>query len=371
MIITGKKFSKPEMSRVINGDIQLPEEEAPIEKVRLDVLMTEKYKSYNRSTLQKFIKAGYVTVNREVVLKPRMLCPRDVHLGLHVPDEQINSDIEPEVIFENDDVVVMNKPEGLLSLTKGDYCPEKTLVAYGLPAHRLDRDTSGVIIIAKTRKVLGYLQRQFAERKTHKIYYAVVMGRPKLDAARIDLPLERDLRKKVTFRVGPNGKTAETFYKVLWSDGEKSLVELRPTTGRTHQLRIHMAYLGCPIVGDEKYGPGGVGYKGDPEDKADDEQRMYLHAEQLEITIPGAMQADGKRGNGERRIFEAPVPKDFLKITGLKRAEFDKLVRENDAWFRENLKQSAYAKNGADEAGDDFDEDAELSSDVDLAGEED
>lgn len=332
MIITGKKFSKPEMSRVINGDIALPEEEAPVEKARLDVLMTEKYKSYNRSTLKKFIKAGYATVNREVVTKPNALYPRDVHLGLHVPTELVNADVEPKVIFENDDVVVMEKPAGMLSLTQGDYCPEKTLREYGLPAHRLDRDTSGVIIIAKTRKVLGFLQRQFAERKTHKTYYAVVEGRPKLDAARIDLPLERDLGHKVTFRVGPNGRDAETFYRVLWSDGEKSLLELKPTTGRTHQLRVHMSYLGCPIVGDTKYGPGGIGYKGPKKAKQEKAERMYLHAAVLEITIPGARGEDGKRGDGERRTFEARMPREFLKLIGMKRAEFDKLVKQDANW---------------------------------------
>ncbi len=178
-----------------------------------------------------------------------------------------------------------------MSAFKGEYSPEMTLAHYGLIVHRLDRDTSGVIILAKNEETQSKLRRQFQERKTHKTYYAVVSGQPKLDAARIDLPMMRDLKRPTTFRVDPNGKEAETFYKVLKTDGEHSLVELRPTTGRTHQLRVHMKYLGHPILGDPVYG----------EEKAD---RLCLHAGKLEITIP----------EGDRRVFEVPMPESFNDV---------------------------------------------------------
>ncbi len=291
MIRTGKKFSKPEMSRVINGDVVLEAPEEKPEKVRLDVMMAGIYKSYNRSTLQKFIRKGFVKVDGELCVKPNVKFLDGVKIDLVVPEEQKNADLVPETIYEDENVLVVNKPAGLLSMAKGEYCPEKTLMDYGLLVHRLDRDTSGVVILAKEPELQTFLRRQFQERKTHKTYVAVVEGRPRLDAARIDLPIARDYKRPTTFRVEPGGKESETFYKVLESDGAHSLVELQPTTGRTHQLRVHMKYLGHPIVGDVIYGN-------------EPAERLMLHARALEITLPG----------GERRIFEAETPEEFREF---------------------------------------------------------
>ncbi len=291
MIRTGKKFSKPEMSRVINGDIKLAEQMEAPEKVRLDILMTEIYKSYNRSSLQKFIELGFVTVDGELAKKANQKFERGVKIDLKVPDEQKNADLIPEKVYEDENVLVLNKPAGLLSMAKGEYCPEKTLGDYGLLVHRLDRDTSGVVILAKNEEVQKFLKRQFQDRKTHKTYYAIIDGQPKLDAARIDLPIARDLKRPTTFRVDAKGKESETFYKVLKTDGKHSLVELKPISGRTHQLRVHMKYLGHPILGDVVYGG----------EKAD---RLYLHAGSLEITLPG----------GKRTVFTVPMPKEFKDV---------------------------------------------------------
>ena len=291
MIRTGKKFSKPEMSRVINGDVVLATEDVKPEKVRLDVLLTEIYKSYNRSSLQKFIELGFVTVNGELAKKPNQKFERGVKIDLKIPENLKNADVKPEVVYEDENVLVLNKPVGLLSMAKGEDCPEKTLGDFGLLVHRLDRDTSGVVILAKNEDVQKFLKKQFQDRKTHKTYYAVIDGRPKLDAARIDLPIARDLKRPTTFRVDANGKESETFYKVLKTDGKHTLVELKPTSGRTHQLRVHMKYLGHPILGDAVYGG----------EKAD---RLYLHAGALEITLPG----------GKRVTFEVPMPKEFKDV---------------------------------------------------------
>ena len=288
MIRTGKKFSKPEMSRVINGDVILDAGPDVEEKFRLDHLMMQKYKSYTRSSLQKFITLGFVTVDGVLAKKANQKFAADAKIELSVPEEMKNADIEPTVIYEDENVLVLDKPAGLLSMAKGEYCPEKTLEDFGLLVHRLDRDTSGVVILAKNPEVQSFLRKQFQDRKTHKTYYAVVSGRPKLDAARVDLPIARDLKRPTTFRVDANGKASETFYKVIESDDAHSLVELKPTTGRTHQLRVHMKYLGHPIVGDVVYG----------EEKFD---RLLLHAGALEITLPG----------GERRTFEATLPEEF------------------------------------------------------------
>ena len=291
MIRTGKKFSKPEMSRVINGDVKLAEQDVAPEKVRLDILMTEIYKSYNRSSLQKFIELGFVTVDGELARKANQKFERGVKIDLKVPDEQKNADLVPKVVYEDENVLVVDKPAGLLSMAKGEYCPEKTLGDYGLLVHRLDRDTSGVVILAKNEATQKFLKKQFQDRKTHKTYYAVIDGLPKHDAARIDLPIARDLKRPTTFRVDANGKESETFYNVIKTDGKHSLVELKPTSGRTHQLRVHMKYLGHPIVGDVVYGG----------EKAD---RLYLHAGALEITLPG----------GKRTTFEIPMPEEFKNV---------------------------------------------------------
>ena len=270
----------------------LAEAEKSVEKIRLDIIAKEIYKSYKRATLQKFIKSGYMSVNDEVVRKPNAKFERGVKLELKVPEAMKNADLVPEVIYEDANVLVVNKPAGLLSEAKGEYCPEKTLADYGLIAHRLDRDTSGVMILAKNEEVQKFLKKQFQARTVHKTYYAIVGGGAlKLEEAKIDLPMERDKKRPTTFRVDANGKEAETYYRVLWIDGEHSLVELRPRTGRTHQLRVHMKYLGHPIVGDTVYGS----------ELAD---RLYLHAGKLEITLPG----------GIRKVFEVPMPDEFEKF---------------------------------------------------------
>ena len=287
MIRTGKKFSKPEMSRVINGDTVLPEAETSPEKVRLDVLAKEIYKSYNRSTLQKFIENGYMKVDGEVCRKPNTRVVPGVRLELVVPEELRNADVEPEVIYEDADVLVVNKPAGLLSEPRAEYCPERTLADFGYVAHRLDRDTSGVVILGKTEEVQHFLKKQFQERTVHKTYVAVVEGQPKLNEARIDLPIIRNKKRPTTFLVDAGGKESETYYRVLETNGRRSLVELKPVTGRTHQLRVHMKYIGCPIVGDVIYG--------------EPAERLYLHARELEITLP----------SGERRVFKAEPDWNF------------------------------------------------------------
>ena len=291
MIITGKKFSKPEMSRVINGDTVLKTEEETPELIRLDVMMTEIYKSYNRSTIAKFIKNGFVEVDDVLVEKPNAKFPKGVKIDLKVPEALKNADVKPEVIYEDENVLVLDKPAGLLSMSKGGYCPEKTLEDFGLLVHRLDRDTSGVVILAKNEKTQTFLRRQFQDRKAHKTYYAILTGVPKLSEARLDLPIARDLKHPTTFRVDPRGKESETFYKVLKSDDKHALVELKPTSGRTHQLRVHMKYLEHPIVGDPIYGI----------EKA---PRLFLHAGALEITLPG----------GRRRTFEVKLPQEFEDV---------------------------------------------------------
>ncbi len=294
MIITGKKFSKPELSRVINGDTILPDNSIEDNRKRLDHILVELHPEYNRSSLQNFIKAGYVTVNGEIVKKPNSKISTSDQIALNIPSSE---KILPKlpVIYEDDHVIVLNKPSGLLSMAKGEYCPEPTLEDYGLLVHRLDRDTSGVVILAKDEKTQKMLRKQFQNRKTHKTYLAVVSGTPKLPEAMIDLPIARNLKRPTTFQVDQNGKPSQTYYRVIKSNHGKSLLELKPVTGRTHQLRVHLKYLNTPILGDPVYG------------EAKSAPRLMLHAKSLEITVPG------ETGN-QRKIFEAEAPAEFNQI---------------------------------------------------------
>ncbi len=283
---TGKKFSKPALSRVVNGDTELSITPDAPDKSRLDHLLSAQHPEYNRSTLQKFIKQGFVTVDGMVATKPNQAVLPATKIALNLPASKRELPQIP-VIYEDDNVLVLNKPAGLLSMVKGEYCPEPTLEDYGLLVHRLDRDTSGVVILAKNPETQKLLRRQFQDRKAHKTYYAIVEGHPKQSEALIDLPIERNFKQPNTFLVTPNGKASQTYYKVIKQNDRYSLLELKPTTGRTHQLRVHLKYLGTPILGDRVYG--------------DEASRLFLHAHSLEITIP----------EGQRRTFTAPLPPEF------------------------------------------------------------
>ena len=292
MIRFGKKFSKPELSRVINGDIIINNGIKADEKVRLDLLLVKKYPEYKRATLQKFIKMGAIKVNGTIFNKSNSLVEPEAEIELEVPVFEKNTG-NLEVIYEDERVLVINKPCGLLSMQKGELKTENTLEDFGYLVHRLDRDTSGVVILAKDPETKALLQRQFQERTTKKSYLAIVCGELKLKQARIELPIARNLKKPTTFNVDPNGKEAITEYEVLAEENGLSLVSLRLLTGRTHQIRVHMKRLGTPILGDKVYG-----------EKAAD--RLYLHAKSLEISIPGE---EAKI----RKVFEAPVPKGFIE----------------------------------------------------------
>jgi len=288
-----KKFSKPELSRMINGDIPFDsvKNDADIDLTRLDVEVLNQNPRYSRATIQKFIKAGYVTVDGEIITKPNFLIEDGADIVLTVPAAEQAE--KPPVIYEDDNVIVFNKPAGMLSIKKGDFSTEPAIEDFGYIVHRLDRDTSGVIIVAKNFQTKGFLQKQFQERKTHKTYYAVVCGTPAQEHAIINIPLARNLKKPTTFMPDKNGREAITEYRTIDAGNKYSLIELKPRTGRTHQLRIHMNFIHCPILGDPVYNPKGP--------KAN---RMYLHAAVLEITIPGE---DG----GQRLTFTADLPKEF------------------------------------------------------------
>ncbi|HSW37188.1 MAG TPA: RluA family pseudouridine synthase [Candidatus Saccharimonadales bacterium] len=269
---------------------------------RLDLKVVELLPQLSRSSAEKLIETGKVEVNGRVVdkssykIRPTDKVKVDYDFGAlkKIPA------IKLKVLYEDEDCVVVSKPVGVLTHSKGAFNPEAT-VATWLAArvkdlsgeragivHRLDRATSGVMICAKTPEALAWLQKQFSSRKVKKIYVAIIEGQLKEERAIIDMPIERNPKRPQTFRVGANGKSAITQYEVSRSNGKLSLVELSPQTGRTHQLRVHLAQLGHPIVGDNLYG-------GKPA------ERLFLHALSLETTLP----------NRERKIFRTTLPLEF------------------------------------------------------------
>lgn len=270
-------------------------------KVRLDLELATRFPEISRSTWQKHVKAGHVSVNGVVQTSPKQDVIAADAIAVAIPYAVDFSDSELPIIYIDDNVIVINKPIGVLSHSKGALNEEFTVADFfrrystynsdtNRPGiiHRLDRDTSGVMVGARNAETATMLQKQFADRKTKKTYLAIVDGVPKADKAQIDLPIGRNPSAPSTFRVDVKGKAALTKYEVLATTGDQSLVRLYPRTGRTHQLRVHMKYINTPITGDKVYG------------KASD--RLYLHAASLEITIPVS----------DRRTFEAPIPKDFV-----------------------------------------------------------
>lgn len=273
-------------------------------KVRLDIYLSTKFDTtISRSLWQKYIKAGYVSVNNKVATTPKFEVDETDEIALNLPEKE-QVDVDLPILYEDDDMIVVNKSSGILTHAKGGLSDEPTVAEIIRPktsfatdtdrpgiVHRLDRDTSGLLIIAKNPESAAHLQRQFAERTAKKTYIAITDGKPKLNVAKIDLPIGRNPSAPSTFRIDPNGKPAQTTYHVLAENDAQSLVELKPTTGRTHQLRVHLAHLNAPILGDRVYG------------KSSD-CRMMLHAQKLEIILP----------SGERKVFEAAVPDEFKRF---------------------------------------------------------
>ena len=284
---------------------------------RADSFITRKVAQLSRSSIQKLFDQGKIRINGELEKTKYNLHGGDkITIDYNPAELEQIPDIDLPVIYEDDDCVVISKPVCLLTHSKGAFNPEATVATWlkqrlesrgqsldkifpssklktlnsdrsGI-VHRLDRATSGVMICAKTPEALAWLQKQFSQRRVKKTYVAIVSGQLEPEAAVIDMPIERNPKKPQTFRVGPNGKPAITAYKTLEKNADHTMVELKPETGRTHQLRVHLKQLKHPIVGDTLYG-------------GELSERLMLHALSLELTL----------SNRQRQTFTIPLPKEF------------------------------------------------------------
>lgn len=281
---------------------------------RLDKFLVACLPEYSRSRLQSYIKKGLVTVDGEVAHKSGQTLERTNIVRVRIPAPQpsnlIAEDIPLDVIFENDDVLVVNKPAGMvvhpaaghatgtLAHAALGHAPEMEGVGGeqrpGI-VHRLDKDTSGLILLAKNDIAHHFLQDQFIQRSIKKTYLALVDGRPPTSDGRVEAPIGRNSRQRKRMAVVPpsKGREAVSEYNTLETFPNHTLLEVNPITGRTHQIRLHLAYIACPVVGDTLYGRRQATLP---------LKRHFLHAARLSVYIPNET---------ERRTFQAPLPAEL------------------------------------------------------------
>ena len=284
---------------------------------RLDIFLTTCLPEFSRARIQRLIKDGFVRKDNQTVTKGGLYLEVGESIEIIIPP-RISSDlvaenIPLEIVFENSDLVVVNKPAGMVVHPSPGH-NNGTLVHAALGhipdlegiggeerpgiVHRLDKDTSGLIVIAKNERAHHWLQEQFKSRLVDKKYIALVDGQPPTPTGRVEAPIGRNTthRKLMAVVSIEKGREAITEYSTLEKFPEHTLLDVHPKTGRTHQIRVHLAFLGCPVTADMVYG------KRKPTVELD---RHFLHASRLRIIIPGEERT---------RIFEAPLPHELSLV---------------------------------------------------------
>ena len=280
-------------------------------RLRLDQFLARELSKFSRSRIQALIRSLNVTLNGSPARPRDLVRAGDCIVVNEPPPEKIDTRPEAiplEVLYEDDELIVINKPAGLV-VHPGAGQREHTLVnalLYRFPklsgiggkqrpgiVHRLDKETSGCLVVAKTDEAHRRLSAQFADRTVEKVYLALVAGKLHKSAGTIEEKIGRHpVHRKRMSVASRRGRAAKTAYRVLNSSTEMSLVECSLHSGRTHQIRVHLHHLGHPVLGDKVY--GGRFAKAFP--------RQLLHAWKLAFEDPRT---------GEWRKFEAPVPSDF------------------------------------------------------------
>lgn len=284
---------------------------------RLDKYLVSCLPEFSRARIQGLIADGFVSVNGLAAKKAGQVIEDGDEIELRIPPPMpsglIAEDIPLDIIFENDDLIVVNKPAGMVvHPAAGHYSGTLVNAVLGYDpdlegiggeerpglVHRLDKETSGLIILAKNERAHNWLQDQFRLRKVEKTYLALVDGKPPSPAGRVEASIGRDPshRKKMAILQPGKGREAVSEYKTLEVFKKHTLLEFHPLTGRTHQIRLHCQFLGCPIVGDAVYGKRTatvtIG-------------RHFLHAFQLKIVLPGEKNP---------RTFETELPGELKAV---------------------------------------------------------
>lgn len=289
---------------------------------RLDKFLVERLDGFSRARLQALIADGFVLVDGAPAKKAGQALDSGQRVTVRIPPPQpahlVGENIPLEILFENDDLLVVNKPAGMVvhpaaghdtgTLVHAVLGHEPDLDGIGGEerpgvVHRLDKDTSGLIVLAKNERAHRWLAEQFKSRAVEKTYLALVDGAPPTPSGRVEAPIGRDIRDRKKMAIVPPGKGREAVseYRTLERFPEHTLLEFHPLTGRTHQIRLHCAFLGCPVTGDRFYGRRKPSL---------DLGRHFLHAQRLKITLPGEKQP---------RTFEAPLPDELARaLAGLR-----------------------------------------------------
>jgi 23S rRNA pseudouridine1911/1915/1917 synthase len=283
--------------------------------VRLDLFLTEKMPHLSRSRIQNLIRDRFITVNGQVPAKTGIMLEGGEQITVTEPEIESGSlqaeDIPLDIVFENKDLLIINKPAGMVvhpalghftgTLANAALWHDPDLEGVGGEkrpgiVHRLDKDTSGLIVVAKNDASHQWLTDQFKDRTVSKLYMALVDGRPPTPNGRIDAPIGRDPAHRQKMAVTPEsrGRPSVTEYYTKETFSGFTLLEAHPLTGRTHQIRVHLAFVGCPVAGDTVYGHKKISLG---------LTRQFLHAFRLTICLPGEK---------EPRTFEAPLPAELL-----------------------------------------------------------
>lgn len=290
---------------------------------RLDKFLVSRLPEFSRTRLQMLIANGSILVDGIAARKSGQLVSQanliQIHLPAPEPTELVPEAIPLDIVFENNDVMVVNKPAGMVvhpaaghsrgTLVHAALAHAPEMVGIGGEkrpgvVHRLDKGTSGLILLAKNDRAHRFLQDQFRLRKAVKIYLALVDGKPPTPSGRIEAPVGRDSvhRRLMTVTAIQKGRQAITEYRTLESFREHTLLEAHPLTGRTHQIRVHLKFLGCPVAGDTVYGHRHATVA---------LSRQFLHAAKLTILLPGEEMP---------RTFEAALPQELVQVLGKLRA---------------------------------------------------
>ncbi|OGV67276.1 MAG: hypothetical protein A2283_04860 [Lentisphaerae bacterium RIFOXYA12_FULL_48_11] len=298
---------------------------------RLDAWLSSKLPDMSRSRIQALIKAGCVTLNGKKSVKMHARVAKAMQVALTVPPvapvEVSAENIPIDVVCEDSDVIVLNKQPGLVIHPAAGH-PSGTLVNALLYhckdlagvggelrpgiVHRLDKDTSGLMVVAKNERAMNILARQFKNGRVKKEYIAIVHGVPEPRVGRLETQIGRSVndRKKMSVTSEPAGRTAITNYEVMEILGDFSVVSLNIETGRTHQIRVHMAHIGHPVFGDRQYGGRKV-------QKYDEvlPARQMLHSSELSFIHPGT---------NKRVKFKARIPDDMEEFIAKLRSDSGK-----------------------------------------------
>jgi 23S rRNA pseudouridine1911/1915/1917 synthase len=297
-------------------DQQTPQSDSPVVSFivkergkRLDAVIRDRIPNLSRTQGQHLIEAAQVTVNGHARKPAYRVTPGEEVIVILPEDEPVVA-VRPEpipldIIHEDKHLIVLNKPAGMVVHPAPGH-PDGTLVNALLAhcpliaeagrreragiVHRLDKETSGVLVVAKDENTLQALHKQFRNREVEKSYLALVRGRIQPPEGIIEVPIGRDPRNRQRMTALPEGKYARTRYGTVRLFRKHTLVEAYPYTGRTHQVRVHLAWMGYPVVGDSRYGPRHQRLL---------KERHFLHAHRLVFTHPAT---------GEEMSFEAPLP---------------------------------------------------------------